>query len=218
MRSQFANYRVLPRLEVIELFFPEHSNLVRLCERAALLERGTLGSITFGMCIRYHQDKVIVLKTDQPHGACHRTRRCNAQILFPLADILQVDIRREARLLGKCMPRECGAALAFIVVVLDELAIICIFNYFLHGIKYRSIFAIWNIKFMFLSKFYHFFCFFKKFRILEHEFHVPRTWRKIGLIQEYRKGPLQRASILFPAKWTLLFQHQHLVIDLAVYL
>ena len=75
VRSQFADYRVFPRLEIIELLTPEDAHLVGVRQGTTFLERGALGFVILGMRIRYHKDKVVVFETDQPHGVCHRTCR-----------------------------------------------------------------------------------------------------------------------------------------------
>ena len=125
------------------------------------------------MCIRDHQNKVSLLVTGEAHRGGNGTRGVYAQVLLSLTNILQVHRRRKPGIAREVTPRECRATLAFIVVVLDELAVICVFNDFLHVHKYRLFFAFWNTKLPFLCRFYHFYLNLVNFSILEYKPRIP---------------------------------------------
>ena len=146
MRCQLAQHRVFPRLEIIELFVPEDANLMGPRQRTTFFERGTFGHIALCMSVRNHQHEIRVFETGKPHGVCDRARRGNAQILLPLTNIFQINRRRKTGISRKITPRKRRCALTFIVVVLDELAIVRIFDDFLHRYKYRYFLSIREYK------------------------------------------------------------------------
>ena len=136
MRGKFTEQRIFPRLVVIEFFATEHTNLMRSSQRTAFFERRHFGLVPFGMGVRHHQNKIRLFESGKAHGVRNRTCGTNAQILFPFSNILQKNCRCETGILSKLTPSKSGVALAFIVVILDELAIICIFKNRLHDYKY----------------------------------------------------------------------------------
>ena len=89
------------------------------------------------MGIRDHQNKVRILKAGKAHGVCDRPGGPETQVFLSLANILQIDCRRKTGRPRKIAPRKRGTTLALIVVILDVLTIIGIFDNLLHMVKYR---------------------------------------------------------------------------------
>ena len=130
--------------------------LVGTRQSAPGFEGSALRGIPLRMSVRNHQDKICIFETGKAHSVRHRPGHPKTQIPLPFANILQINSRREPGGPRKVTPRKSRTTLVFFVIILDILAIICIFNNFLHKQKYIPVFLILCTKIAFLSRFYQF--------------------------------------------------------------